>query len=434
MFRFYCYISTCQIFAESETFVNFEAVANPPERLSGLDAADPFAPRRSSFLLDGTVYLNGNSLGPLPVAAHERICRVLDVEWGRDRIRSWNTHDWINLPQRVGNRIAALVGAAPDQIVAGDSTSVCLVKLAAAAMRSQPRRRVVTDTANFPTDLYVLDGLARLDPTIELVRVAPDAVGEAVDDDTALLVLTHVDYRTSAMYDLRAITEAAHRRGALMLWDLSHSAGAMALTLDADEVDLAVGCTYKYLNGGPGAPAFAYVARRLQDVVRPALTGWMGHRAPFTLDAEFTPADGVRRYACGTPEVLALSVLDAALDAFAGVDMRQVRDKAVRMSEVFIELIDERCSEFGVSVASPRDSARRGAHVALMHESAYAVMQALIARNIIGDFRAPNLMRFGFAPLYQSYADVWHAADALRSILATRAWDCDEYKRMAFVT
>ena len=406
-----------------------------PEQVARLDATDPFAARRSHFLLDGAVHLNGNSLGPLPIAALPRLELVMHQQWGRDLIRSWNVHDWINLPHRVGDKIARLVGAVNGQITVGDSTSVCLFKLAAAALKAQGRRRIITDIGNFPTDLYVLDGLTRMiDATVELVRVPANEVASAIDEDTALVVLTHVDYRTSAMYDMSIVTAAAHEHGALILWDLSHSTGVLPLALDADRVDLAIGCTYKYLNGGPGAPAFAYVAHGLQDRLQPALAGWMGHRTPFALDQKFLPADGARRYACGTPEVLGLSVLDAALDAYEDLDTRELRAKSVRLSEFFIKLIDTRCGGLGITVASPRNSERRGSHVALMHEHAYAVMQSLILRNVIGDFRAPNLMRFGFAPLYQTHADVWTAVEILREILVARSWDTEEFRRMAFVT
>jgi kynureninase len=410
--------------------------ATAPRRVLALDAADPHAHRRSAFQLDDdVVYMDGNSLGPLPLGARARIRQVVDNEWGCDLIRSWNTNDWINLPRRVGDRIGELIGAAPGQVVAGDSTSVCLFKLAAAAVQAQRgRSRLVTDTTNFPTDLYGLDGLARLDPSIEVVRVPPEAVLDAVDRETSLLVLSHIDYRSGAMRDLRTVTAAAHACGALTLWDLSHSVGAVPVALDADGADLAVGCTYKYLNGGPGAPAFAYVAARLHESMPPALRGWMGHRAPFALDEAFSPAAGARRYSCGTPEVLGLSVLDAALDVFTGVDMGTLRDKTARMSELFIELVEEHGHEHGLALVSPRNPAQRGSHVALEHPHAYPIMQALIARGVIGDFRAPNLMRFGFAPLYQSYADVWRAAQSLRDVLMSRAWDDESFKRIAFVT
>ncbi len=406
-----------------------------PRRVLELDASDPHAHRRSAFQLDGVVYMNGNSLGPLPLSARARIRHVVEAEWGRDLVRSWNINNWITLPRRVGDRIGELIGAAPGQVIAGDSTSVCLFKLAAAAVAAQRgRTRVVTDTTNFPTDLYVLDGLTRLDLAVEVVRVQAESVLDAIDRETSLLVLSHIDYRSASMRDLRAVTAAAHARGALVLWDLSHSVGAVPVALDADGADLAVGCTYKYLNGGPGAPAFAYIAARLHESMPPALTGWMGHRAPFALDETFAPAEGARRYSCGTPEVLGLSVLDAALDVFAGVDMCTVRDKAVRMSELFIELIDEHCREYGLGLVSPRDPSARGAHIALEHPHAYPIVQALIACGVIGDFRAPNVMRFAFAPLYQSYADVWRAVQSLREVLKSRAWDDESFKRTAFVT
>lgn len=397
----------------------------------------PHAPGacRDRFVLGKTVYMNGNSLGPLPRAAQARIRDVVDTQWGEGFSRSWNRYDWINIAQRVGDRIGGLVGAAPGQITAGDSTSVCLFKLAAAAVRHSGRTRILTDAGNFPTDLYVLQGLAHLLGEKVDVRAEPaDRIGAAITDDTALVVLTHVDYKTSAMYDMAAITAAAHARGAIMLWDLSHSTGALPVHLDDCEVDFAVGCSYKYLNGGPGAPAFSYVAKRLQEVIVPVVTGWMGHRTPFAFSGEYEPAAGIRRTSVGTPEVLAQSVLDASLDVFDEIGLDEIRDQSLLLSNLFIERVDRDCAGLGLTVASPRDAQRRGSHVALTHEQGYAIMQALIARDIIGDFRAPDLMRFGFTPLYQTLDDVHATVDALHDILTTGSWNRPEFLQRSFVT
>ncbi len=391
--------------------------------------------RRAEFVLGDTVYMNGNSLGPLPKRSQARIREVVDAQWGVDISRSWNVHDWINLSQRVGDRIGNLIGAAPGQIVVGDSTSVCLFKLAAAALLHGKGSCILTDSGNFPTDLYVLQGLTRLfNGKFHVRREPAERILPALDADTALVVLTHVDYKTSAMYEMREVTAAAHARGALMLWDLSHSTGAVPVQLDADGVDLAVGCTYKYLNGGPGAPAFSFVAQRLQEVVQPVVTGWMGHRDPFTFSGDFVPAAGIRRTSVGTPEVLALSVLDASLDLFESTGMELIREQSVQLSELFIELVDRHCAGLGLTVASPRDARRRGSQVSLTHQQGYAIVQALSARGIVGDFRAPDLLRFGFAPLYQTLDDVRTTVSALQEILTSREWDRQEYRQRSFVT
>jgi kynureninase len=400
-----------------------------------LDADDALASLRSEFDLHGTIYFDGNSLGPLPNRARQRIDDVVSRDWARGLIRSWNDNDWISLPRRVGAKLAPLLGAAPDEVIVGDSTSVCLFKLTAAALKCQERRKIITDEVNFPTDLYVLSGLqALLGNDIEIVRVPRHEIAAAIDADTALATLTHIDYKTAHMMDMKAVNDAAHAHGALVLWDLSHSAGAVNLRLAETNTDLAIGCTYKYLNGGPGAPAFCFVGTHLQKKLNPMLRGWMGHATPFALSPDYEPAPGIQSFACGTPEVLALSTVDASLDVFRNVVMDVVREKAVRMSELFIELVDTHCGRFGMEVASPRNAAERGSHVALRHEEGYAIMQALIARNIIGDFRAPDLMRFGFAPLYQRYTDISTTVKALYTIMETREWDCPEYRRRALVT
>lgn len=407
------------------------------EACAKLDAADPLRNFRDAFALPkDVIYLDGNSLGPLPKAVRARLAHVLDSEWADGLIRSWNNADWINLPRRVGDRIAALIGARPGEVIAADSTSINLFKLVAAALQLRPGRHViVSERGNFPTDLYVVQGaIELLGGRHELRLVDAAAMADAIDSDTALLLLTHVDFKSGRMHDLAALTRAAHGRGALALWDLAHSAGAVPVDLNGAEADLAVGCGYKYLNGGPGAPAFLYIRRDLQDAIRPALFGWMGHARPFDFTQAYAPAAGVARQLVGTPAILSLSALDAALELWQDIDMAAVRTKSIALTELFIRLVEARCAGFGLSLASPRDAVLRGSQVSFRHEEAYAVMQALIARGVIGDFRAPDLMRFGFAPLYLRQVDVFEAAEALRAVLASRAWDRPQFRMRAAVT
>lgn len=384
-----------------------------------LDEADPLAPRRQMFQLPpGVIYLDGNSLGALTHAAERRVQETLRAEWGTDLIKSWNVHDWIELPARLGARIAPLVGAAPDEIIVCDSTSVNIFKIASAAARARgERHRIVTERGNFPTDLYMLQGLAALVPALELVCVERDQLKDAIDERTFLVVLTHVHYATAEMFDLAALTAQVQAKGARILWDLSHSVGAVPVDLAATGADFAVGCSYKYLNGGPGAPAFMYVRRSLQADLQPVLSGWLGHARPFDFIDEYVPAAGMTRHRCGTPPVLAFAALEGALSAFEGVDMQVIRRKSEALSELFIELVESFGADFGAALASPRSAAQRGSHVSFAHPDGYALMQQLISRGIIGDFRAPNLLRFGFTPLYLRYVDVWDAAQGLREEL-----------------
>lgn len=401
-----------------------------------LDAADPLAACRARFILpDGVIYLDGNSLGALPRTTPGRLERVVRQEWGEGLIRSWNGAGWIDLPQRVGDKIGRLVGAAPGQVVVADSTSVNLFKALAGAVRLRPGRPVVlSERGNFPTDLYIAQGLGEMLGGIELRLVGREEIPAAIDERTAVVMLTHVDYRSGAMHDMAAVTRAARDAGALMLWDLAHSAGAVPLDLDGCGVDLAVGCGYKYLNGGPGAPAFLHVASRHQEAFRQPLTGWMGHAAPFTFDTVYEPAPGIRRALCGTPAVLALAALEAGVDELLAVDMADVRRKSVAMTGLFRRLLDRECAGFGLAPVGPDDPERCGSQVSVRHPQGYAVMQALIARSVIGDFRAPDIMRFGFAPLYLRFADVRDAVLTLKDVLATGAWDRPEFQRRAAVT
>jgi kynureninase len=405
--------------------------------LAARDAADPLARHRDAFALpDGVIYLDGNSLGPLPRATAARLDAVVRREWGEDLIGSWNRHDWIAMPQRVGAKIARIIGAGPDEVIVADSTSVNLFKLLAGALRLRPGRRViVSQDGNFPTDLYVAQGLIDLlGGGYELRRAAPDAIADTIGEDAAVVMLTHVDYRSGRIHDMAALSAAAHSMGALALWDLSHSAGALPLDLGGAGADLAVGCGYKYLNGGPGAPAYLYVSRGLQDGIRPPLSGWMGHADPFAFDGDYRPAPGMARNLCGTPPILALAALETGVDMFDGVDMGEIRAKSVALTEAFIALVEQECGEYGFALASPREPSRRASQVALRHADGYPIMQALIARGVIGDFRSPDVLRFGFAPLYIRHADVWDAVAALRDVMASGAWDRPEFHARSAVT
>ncbi len=401
------------------------------------DAADPLRVFRDAFQLpENVIYLDGNSLGPLPKAAQTRLQDVVETEWGADLITSWNKHGWIDMPQRIGAKIAGLIGAAPHEVIAADSTSINLFKLLAAALRLRPDRRViVTEETNFPTDLYIAQGLARhLGGDVELRMVARDKILDALDVDTAVVSLTHVDYRTGAMHDMADMTAQVQAEGALMLWDLSHSAGAVPVDLNDCGADLAVGCGYKYLNGGPGAPAYLFVADKHLAAFEQPLSGWMGHAAPFAFDPDYRPADGIAQALCGTPSILALAALECGVDLALKADPALIRRKSMHMGELFVALVEERCGEHGFALASPEVPEHRGSQICFRHPEGYAIMQALIARGVIGDFRAPDILRFGFAPLYLCYTDLWGAVDVLRDVMESGAWDDPAYRTKATVT
>ena len=401
------------------------------------DAVDPLAAWRQRFALpEGIIYLDGNSLGPLPSATPGVVEDVVRRQWGADLITSWNRHGWIDLPERLGAKIARLIGAKAHEVVVANSVSVNLFKLIAAALGLRPGRRVVvSERGNFPTDLYVAQGLCELlEGRVELRLVAPAELEAALDAEVALLMLTHVDYRSGRMHDLARLTRAAHDAGALALWDLAHSAGAVPVDLNGAAADLAVGCGYKYLNGGPGAPAFLFVAERWQDAARQPITGWLGHAEPFAFESAYRAAAGIRKFLAGTPSILGMAALDAGVDLLLEVDPAALRAKSVALTELFIDLVEERCAGFGLELASPRAAGERGSQVALRHPDGYPIAQALIARGVIGDFRAPDLLRFGFGPLYLRFVDVFDAALALGAVLAGRAWDVPEYRQRAAVT
>jgi kynureninase len=399
------------------------------------DAADPLAGVRDRFTLPaGVIYLAGNSLGAPPREVAGRVAEVVTQEWGQGLVRSWTDADWIGLHRRVGAHIARLVGARDDEVVAGDSTSVNLFKLLVAGHRlRQDRPVLLTEDGNFPTDGYLIDSVARL-CGLRVRRVGAADLPAALTAEVAVLCLTHVDYRTGAMHDLVGLTAAAHAVGALVLWDLAHSAGAVPVDLTGADADLAVGCGYKYLCGGPGAPAFSYVNRRLHDTLDQPLTGWFGHAEPFALDPAYRPAAGIDRVQCGTPPVLSMAALEAALEAVADVDGAAVRAKSVSLSALFIALADARLAAHGVWVATPRDPAGRGSQVSLRHPEAYGLVQALLARGVVGDFRAPDLARFGLAPLYTRHVDVWDAIEHAAAVLERGEHTRPEHAVRAVVT
>jgi len=406
-------------------------------RAADLDAADSLAAFASEFHVpEGVIYLDGNSLGLMPRHVPARIAEVATGEWAEGLIRSWTSAGWFTLPMTVGDRIAPLIGAAVGDVAVGDSTSVNLFKGLAAALHLRPGRRVIlADAANFPTDSYMAQGLAALVPGVTVRYVEPgQAAADALADDVAVLLLSHVDYRTAQVQDMAAVTAAAHARGALVLWDLSHTTGAVHCDLTAADADMAVGCTYKYLNGGPGAPAFMWVHPRFARDVQQPLAGWMGHAAPFQFTRDYAPAEGARRLVCGTPQVLSLSALDAALAIWARVDRAALFAKSRAMTSFFIEAVETSCARHGLALVGPRDPAQRGSHVSFDYAHGFEVVQALIARGVIGDFRAPSAMRFGFAPLYLSFTQVAQAVEHLRDVLDTRAWDDDRFRTRAAVT
>jgi kynureninase len=393
---------------------------------AALDAADPLAPKRDLFHLpEGVIYLDGNSLGAAPKAVFAEIESATREEWADGLIRSWNTEEWFDLPELYGNRIARLVGAKPGEVVVCDTVSVNLAKLLHAALNLRPdRSTIVAEGAGFHTDRYIAEGIIASRPSTRLMLEGRDAphIEDLVDAETAVVLLNHVDYRTGAIRDMSSLTAMAHDAGALVIWDLCHSAGAMPVDLNEAGVDLAVGCTYKYLNGGPGAPAFIYCASRHLTEISQPLSGWWGHAAPFAFEPDYRADPGIRKFLCGTQPILSFRALKPALDIFDGLDMELVRAKSMAMTSLFIDLVGATCAPLGVALASPDQPDRRGSQVAFSFAHGYPVMQALIADGVIGDFRAPDILRFGFAPLYVSFAETCRAAEILYSILFEERW------------
>ncbi|MEM6664001.1 MAG: kynureninase [Pseudomonadota bacterium] len=397
----------------------------------------PLLPMRSAFDLPaGIVYLDGNSLGPLPHVARERIAQTVTDEWGQMLIGGWNAAGWMDLPEKVGNQIGRLIGAPPGTVTAADSTSINVHKVLAAALQLRPDRRIIlSDTGNFPTDLYMAKGLIdQLGRQHQLKLVEPEDVSSAIDETVAAVMLTEVDYRTGRLHDMSGVTKTAHDAGAVTIWDLAHSAGALSVDLHATQADFAIGCGYKYLNGGPGAPAFLYVHPKHLDHIEPVLSGWLGHASPFDFDTGYRPADGIGRMRVGTPPILSMASLDAALGLWDDIDVADVRTQSIKLSSAFIEEVERRCPAEEISLASPRDADQRGSQVSFRCENGYPVMQALIVEGVIGDFRAPNLIRFGFAPLYNTEEEVRSAARTLAEILRTRRWDKPQFHARAAVT
>ena len=390
--------------------------------------------RRLFELPEGIVYLDGNSLGPLPKAVPERLERTMRQEWGEMLITGWNHAGWMEMPRRLGDRIARLIGAAPGTVVLGDTLSVKVYQALASALEMRPDRRVIlSDRGNFPSDLYMAQGLVRmLGRNHELRVVEPEEVEHAMDDDLAALMLTEIDYRTGRRHDMPALTEKAHGFGGLAVWDLAHSAGALPVDVTDGKADFAVGCTYKYLNSGPGGPAFIYVAPEHVDLAQPALSGWLGHETPFDFDLDYRAGAGIERMRVGTPPILQLAALDAALDVWDNVDINDLRARSIELSELFISQVEASCPD--LTLASPRDPERRGSQVSFHFEHGYAVMQALITEGVIGDFRAPDIMRFGLTPLYLSPDDIVRAADILAVIMKDRTWDRPEFHARQAVT
>ncbi len=409
----------------------------------GSDARDPLASLRELFALEridgeGVVYLDGNSLGVLPKAAISRIKQVVEAEWGAGLIRSWNRAGWITLSQTIGDKIAALVGAAPGELIVGDSTSVNLFKALHAALAAwsgastgRIGASILSERTNFPTDLYIADTFAR-EGGLELRLADWDEMASGIDDRTAIVMLTHVNYRTGRMYDMASQTRAAHAAGAVVIWDLAHSAGAVPIDLHGAGADFAVGCGYKYLNGGPGAPAFIWAhpkhtERMDRDDWRQPLSGWLGHADPFAFDADYQPAAGISRFVCGTPPVLSLAALECGVDTLLAAADRggigAIREKSLALTALFITLVEERCAGHGFTIVTPRDRAARGSQVSISHpDGGYPIMQALIARGVIGDFRAPDILRFGFTPLYTRFVDVWDAVERLHQVMTSGEW------------
>ena len=394
-----------------------------------------FSKTRSLFHLPaGVIYLDGNSLGPLPRAAVARVARTMQDEWGEMLIRAWSKADWMNQPARVGDRIARLIGAAPGTVVMGDTLTIKVYQALASALEINADRRViVSDSGNFPSDLYAAQGLVKsLDRGHELRLYPPEAVEDHLDEEVAVLMLTEVDYKTGRLHDMQALTAKAHAKGIVTVWDLAHSAGALPVHLEDAGAYFAVGCSYKYLNSGPGGPAFIYVAPGLVNKIRPALSGWLGHENPFAFDLDYRPGAGIERMRVGTPPVLQLTALEASLDIWDLVDMDDVRAKSIELSDLFIERVETSCPD--LTLASPRDGRQRGSQVSFRFEHGYASMQALIANGVIGDFRAPDIMRFGFTPLYIDAEDVRRAASTIEHVMAERLWDNEAYRQRSSVT
>ena len=411
---------------------------SPFQTAETLDINDPLKDLKSRFdLPSDTVYLDGNSLGPALKSMKSAMAEVVQEQWGNGLITSWNKHNWIDLPITVGEKIAKLIGAAPGQVICTDSVSINLYKLLSCALNLNAGRRIVlTESTNFPTDIYIADGIKSVlgNDNCQIV-LCPDAnILDALSEDVAVLMLTQVDFRSGKLHDIAKVTAAAHSFGIIVIWDLAHSAGALPLELDAWNVDFAVGCGYKYLNGGPGAPAFIYAAKRHHRSIKQPLQGWMGHKAPFDFEIDYKASQDIRQFLCGTPPIISMHMLNTALDIFEGINMQQVRDKAISLSLFFESLISESKSCTSLELASPSEPSQRGNQLAYQHPDAYAICQALIARNVIADFRSPDILRFGFSPLFLSFSDIAKAVMTLESLFETKSFLDPKYNQRHRVT
>ncbi|WP_321390899.1 kynureninase [Emcibacter sp.] len=407
------------------------------EQCEDLDRSDPLASFRNEFELpDDVIYLDGNSLGPLPKKAKERAREVVEQEWGQDLIKSWNKAGWFELCERLGNKIAGLVGAGPGEVIVCDNTSINLFKVLSLALDMKAdRRKILMEGSNFPTDVYVAQGLAKhLGYGHEVIFAEREQLLDAITEDVAVVSLVHVHYKTGRIQDVKAIAEKARSVGALVVWDLCHSTGAVPVDLEDWKADFAVGCGYKYLNGGPGAPAFIYVAKRHQGRFRQPLDGWWSHKAPFEFARDYEPAEDIWQMMTGTQPILSMALLEVGVDMMARADMGLMREKSKRLGDLFIQLIDEKLDGYGFEIVSPREADERGSQVSLTHDCGFAIIQALIEKNIIGDFRAPDILRFGFAPLYVRYSDIWDTVECLEEIMRKNLWNLPEYQAKAAVT
>ena len=408
------------------------------EDLKYLDKQDPLSRYREEFFLPkNTIYFDGNSLGPVPKKTIKNLNKTINEEWGKDLINSWNKANWINLPQTLGDKISPLLGAKSGEVVVVDSTSLNLFKVLTSALRlNKNRKKVVSESTNFPSDLYILEGVnGMLNNHYECQLIDDDINFEKyIDSSTAVVMLSHINYKTGRISDMKKITDYAHQQGALVVWDLSHSVGVIPMDLHNIGVDFAVGCTYKHLNGGPGAPGFLYVHSDLIAIVSQPLSGWLGHSDPFAFEAKYTPANNINKFICGTPSILSYKAVESALDIFDEISLEQVREKSIQLSELFIKLIQQECGDFGFELFSPIDAALRGSQISYKHENAYPIMQSLISRGIIGDYREPNILRFGISPLYMRYEDVWSAIICLKNIMQSNEWDSSNFKIRNYVT
>lgn len=402
-----------------------------------LDQQDPLAFLRNEFQLPTDVInMDGNSLGALPKNTLQKMKVTMEEEWGNGLIRSWSEAGWFESPQRVGDKIAPLIGARKGEVLVADTTSVNLFKALTAAIQLNVTRKVLlSETDNFPTDLYLMQGISAFTQhQIHAKIVSPEDLLDALQEDVAVLLLTQVNYKTAHIKDMAAITKAAHEKGILTVWDLSHSVGSIEVDLEAAQVDFAVGCGYKFLNGGPGAPAFIYVAKRHQEKAQNILSGWMGHRDPFAFTTNYEPAPSIERFRCGTPVILGMAGLESGVDVFQKTSMQQLRQKAIQLSELFIQLMDQACSEYGFQLASPRNAEQRGGHVSYHHTEGHAIYQAIKRQGIISDFRTPDILRFGITPMYLRFVDIYQVVMAIKKVMATNAWDKAEYKIRAAIT